>query len=178
VLNGILSVGVCTLGGEAFYGKCHLYTHQKVEPAALKINGFVKDDIVWKANHEKDSAHEMVRRLVEWAENLPSAHRPDPLGYFVGQNVRWDYEMVRCPWENVFRDGPSSRAFPFSHRTLDLHSLTCAAFLKEGRAIPATGIGSKETQEYLKLPDEPKPHNALTSAEYHRDMFVKLIAKL
>ena len=182
-LNGILSVGAVTLDGKEFYGECRKYAQQQIEPAALKVNGFAKEEIIDK-DMEKDSAHEMVRKLVEWAKGvLPPApvadpgKLPPPIGYIVGQNPRFDYDMLQSPWYWKFtKEGGGP--FPLAHRQIDLHSLACVAFLKEGREIPSTGIGSKEIPDYLGLSPEPVPHRALEGAKYHRAMFLALLSKL
>lgn len=183
VMNGVVSVGACTIGGAEWYGECRMYSHQIIQPAALKVNGFSKDDIAYNPADDKPSAHEMVRQLVEWARKtltptLISTDGSAPIGYMVGQNARFDYEMLKSPWDNVLKEGPRGAPFPFAHRTIDLHALTCAAFIRERRAIPAGGIFSGDTQAYLGMPEEPKPHNALAGAKYHRDMLLALLSKL
>ena len=176
-VNGILSVGACALDGGEYYGECHLYSHQKAEKAALKINGLKEEDIIYKAGHDLDSPHEMVRKFVEWSRKC--LRKEAPIGYIIGKNPRWDYEMLKAPWDNVFaKDGPNPEPFPFSHRVIDLTSIAALAYLKDGREIPAGGISSGELQKYLKMDNEPSPHNALTGAKYNREMLLKLLEKI
>lgn len=178
--NGILSVGAVTADGKhEYYGECHLYTFQRIEKAALKVNGFTEEQC---RDMTKDSAHEMVRLFVEWARsvmppNPPSSLKWQPLACIAGKNPRFDLDMLKTPWNAVFaKDGPKPEPFPFSHRVVDLTSMAALAYLKEGRSLPLGGISSGELQEYLDMDEEPCPHNGLTGAKYNREMMLRLLA--
>lgn len=178
-VNGILSVGAATLDGKEFYAECHLYTFQKAEKAALKINGFTEEDC--KDIDGRDSAHEMVRKFIEWYRSILSPERAklNPLGYIVGKNAKFDYDMMASPWTAVFaKDGPSPEPFPLSHRVIDLTSLAAFIYIKQGIPIPIAGIDSGTLQKYLEMPEEAHPHQALEGARYHREMLLRLINKL
>jgi hypothetical protein len=181
-VNGILSVGCVTADGKhEYYGECHIYTFQKIEKAALKVNGFTEAQC---KDSDKDSPHEMVRKWVEWLRsilppNLTSSDLHPPLGYIIGKNPSFDLRMLQTPWDAVFaKDGPKPEPFPISYRTLDLTTLAAAIYLKAGKVIPAGGIGSSTLQEYVGLREEPKPHNGLTGAKYCREQALRLVAKL
>jgi hypothetical protein len=168
-LNGILSIGATTIDCKEYYGECHLYSFQKAERKALEINGFTE---VKARDMEKDSAHEMVRLFIEWC-------RSNNVYYIIGKNSRWDYEMIKYPWDKVFaKDGPKPEPFPLSHRVIDLTSLAAMAYIKDGIMVSEKGINSSELQKYLGIPDEPKPHDGLTGARYNRNMLLKLIEKI
>jgi hypothetical protein len=175
-LNGVLSVGAVTIGGAEHYAECHQYSHQKTTPAALKVNGFKAEDVKYSATHEKPSAHAMVLDLVTWARTvLPPPPAGEPfIGYIVGKNPRFDYEMLRLPWSNVYERDP----FPLSYRTIDISTIAAMLYLKDGKAIPPGGVSSGVLQEYVGLPPEPTPHNALTGAKYARDQFLALMDRL
>jgi hypothetical protein len=178
--NGILSVGCVTIDGAEYYGECHSYSFQKIEKAALKVNGFTLEQC---RDMEKDSPHECVRLFVEWVRRtLPpdTSAAPNPfLGYIVGKNPRFDHEMLKSPWDAVFaKDGPQPKPFPLSYRTIDISTIVAILWLKEGKSIPAAGLSSAVLQEYVGLPPEPSPHNALVGARYARDQFLALLEKL
>lgn len=181
-LNGLLSVGAVSADGRhEHYGECHVYSFQRVEKAALKVNGFTMEQC---RDTEKDSAHECVRKLVEWARgilppNPAPADRNPPIGYLSGKNPAFDLSMLASPWNAVFaKDGPKPEPFPFSHRVMDLTSIATFCYLKEGRTIPPGGISSGELQAYLGMDTEPSPHNALTGARYARNQMLALLSKL
>ena len=49
--------------------------------------------------------------------------------------------------------------------------------LMNGLDIPANGYSSSQIQEFLGLEEEPKPHNALTGAQYNVMAIKKIIEK-
>ena len=67
----------------------------------------------------------------------------------------------------------------FGYRTVDLHSLGFAHYIKRGRIPPIkdrrTAISLDKILGYVGMPEEPKPHNALTGAKMEAEAFSRLI---
>lgn len=154
VKNSILSIGAVHIDtGDEIYIECRNYDDRIIDDFALKVNGFTLEQATHKS---KPLPHVAYSTLVFWTlkytkkpmligENLPS---------FDVQFLRDAQRLSVSPWI-------------FGHRHIDLHSLS---FGKFGRSVKMD-----ETLKLLGLPEEPRPHNALTGARVTRDAFKKIM---
>ena len=66
-----------------------------------------------------------------------------------------------------------------SHRTIDLHSLAYASYLKRGLNLPVKDermdLNADRIFNYVGLPAEPRPHRALVGAKMEAEAFSRLI---
>jgi DNA polymerase III epsilon subunit-like protein len=68
--------------------------------------------------------------------------------------------------------------WPMAHRTIDLHTVCYFDMIKKGVEPPTlhghSSLNSDSIYRYLGMPDEPKPHNALTGAKMEAEAFSRL----
>lgn len=148
--------------GRSFYDECSIYPYTAaVDPVAMEINGM---DI---ANHQpgvKQTAHALYRNFCDWANgfSLPTATNNILAGHNIGH-----FDILFL--EELHQRHYTPEKFPFSYRTVDLHSL---AFLVFGRSMKHSDICVA-----LGLPPEPKPHNALSGAQSEANALRRIIER-
>lgn len=155
--NSLLSIGAVNyVTGDEFYGECYSPVSKLINPAALKINGFTWEQAT---DPSKDSPIELVQKFFDWSVQF----HPKPV--MMGHNVgHFDILFL----EEIYSESLLSTPFPFSYRTIDLHSLAFGKF-KES-------LTHERICELLGLPKEPSPHNALSGARSERAAFQALLS--
>jgi hypothetical protein len=156
----MLSLGaVDYLTGDTFYGECRLTEGREIEPIALQINGFTEKQA---RDPQKQSDMDLFLRFVMWTQTLSSK----VLG---GHNVG-HFDIIFL--EEIYSRIPHTflPKFPFSYRTVDLHSI---AYAKFGESLTHSQICEK-----LGLTPEPKPHNALEGAKSERAALEVLLSSI
>ncbi len=129
--------------GEEFYIECHVPDGKEIDQIALGVNGFTLAQL---KDFSKPSPYQAWHEFVIWAKG-----RDNVLG---GHNVgSFDLKFL----EQIHRECGNGMKFPFSFRTVDLHSIAYAKF-KE--SLTHAQICIK-----LGLTPEPKPHNGLEGAK-------------
>lgn len=145
-----------------FYDECGVWEGAHITDEALAINGFSREEVT---NGSKKPEAELVKAFVAWATD-----RPEHLT-LIAQNPSFDHDFVRAACK---RAGIS---FPFSKRTIDTHTLTWLHMTLNGVAAP-TGkqslINLDFALRYCGIPEEPRPHNALTGALSHAEVFSRI----
>jgi DNA polymerase III epsilon subunit-like protein len=163
--NSMLSIGAVDLDEpeNQFYDECRAWDGAELHPDALAVNGFSQ---VEARSLEKKSEAEVVAAFVAWATDRPKDRT------LAAQNVSFDYEFVRAACERAGID------FPFAKRTIDVHTLAWAHMVGQGKAPPIekhhSALSSKAIQEHCGIPEEPKPHNALTGAVWHAEAIARM----
>lgn len=140
--------------GEEFYGECSIFQHSEVDPIALNINGMNIED------HQPGKKINPIRLyldFVDWSEQFQDT-------ILAGHNVGHLDILFLEHYNRLHHAGE----FPFSYRTVDLHSVAFMAFRES--------LKHSDICKRLGLPPEPKPHNALAGARSERDAF-KLLLK-
>lgn len=140
--------------GKEFYGECSIFQHSEVDPIALNINGMNIED------HQPGKKMNPIRLyldFVDWAEDYSNILAGHNVGHF-------DILFL----EHYNRISGQAMEFPFSFRTVDLHSV---AFMVFRESLKHSDICKR-----LGLPPEPTPHHALYGARSERDAF-KLLLK-
>ena len=161
--NGMLSIGAVDLdSNQEFYLECQLTEGREVEPIALEINGFTLENI----RHEnKLTDTEALLTFCRWTERF----KDKMLG---GHNIgHLDILFLEEIWSRIdsgFLGGIKPK-FPFSYRTVDLHSISYAEF--------GESLTHPQICEALGLTPEPKPHNALEGAKSEAAAFRLLLGK-
>jgi DNA polymerase-3 subunit epsilon len=129
------------------------------------VTGFTREEL--GEGSGKQSEADLVRNFIAWAADRPNTHT------FVGQNPRFDSDFIA---------GACKRAgieFPFAHRTLDTHTLCWQHMNARGLTPPTensrSAINLDFILEYCGMPGEPRPHNALTGALSHAEVFMRLV---
>ncbi len=161
----ILAIGAVDLDepDNQFYDECRIWEGAHVTDEALAINGFTRADIEDSA---RKTEAELVRDFVVWATDRPQNRT------LAAQNVSFDLEFVQAACE---RAGIAS---PFAKRTLDVHTLTWLHMIERSIEPPLknnhSAINLDVALNYVGLPTEPRPHNALTGALCHAEVIARI----
>lgn len=163
--HSILSIGALDLRepDNQFYDECRAWDGAKIEDEALAVNGFSREEATESA---KKSEAELITAFVAWACDRPRVRT------LAAQNVSFDYDFVKAACERAGID------FPFPKRTIDVHTLAWSHMLFHG-TVPPEGnhrslIDSKAVLAYCGLPEEPRPHNAMTGALWHAEVIARM----
>lgn len=147
-----------------FYGECKIFDGAAISDHALMINGFRRAQLF---DSNKLSDIDLINNFIKWSEKCIDRT-------LAGMNVQFDYSFLRDTCKSHSVD------FPFPYRLIDLHSLAYCNLLRDKTSIPLSDNGgSKLTTDdifhLVRLPSEPKPHNALTGAQMECEAFYRLI---
>lgn len=165
--HSILSLGALdfTNPTNQFYDECRAWDGAHILDEALLVNGFTREEATDPA---KKTEGELIKAFVAWAGDLRD-------WTFAGQNPSFDRDFVMAACHRAHID------FPFAHRTLDTHSLAYMHMLKRGVPPPfdvlhhRSALNLDAILEYTGIPEEPKPHNALTGAISHAEVIARLL---
>lgn len=164
--HSIVSIGAIDFSNPLnnFYQENKIWFGAEVDTIALQINGFTEEQIT---DLNKKTLKENITDFIEWSKSIGDVT-------LAGENVaRFDAMFLK---DSADRYGIE---FSFGIRSVDLHALSYANHLEKGIEIPLnknrTNISSDTTFIYVGLPEEPKPHNALTGAKMEAEAFSRLI---
>jgi DNA polymerase III epsilon subunit-like protein len=163
--NSILSIGALDLDHpeNQFYDECRVWDGAEIRPEALEVNGFSEEEA---HDTEKKTEAELIAAFVSWATDKPQDRT------LAAQNVSFDHDFVR---HACMRAGIE---FPFAKRTIDVHTLAWLHMTLSGKTPLLekhhSALSSGAIQTYCGIPDEPKPHNALTGALWHAEVISRL----
>jgi DNA polymerase-3 subunit epsilon len=161
----ILSVGALDLDEPTnqFYEECRIWDGAHIEDDALAVNGFTRDEA---SDPRKKSESELVKTFIAWATDRPKEQT------LAGQNPSFDRDFIQAA---CHRAGVE---FPFAHRTIDTHTLAWLHMTERGVTPPETNKHSALNLDaaliYVGVPEEPKPHNALTGAYAHAEVISRI----
>lgn len=153
----IVSIGAVDYNSDAeFYQECHIYEDSEVHEKALEINGFSLEQL---KDYRKNPPHETYYDFVQWALSISPVNEKILLA---GHNIgHFDILFL----ENLSTFFPDK--FPFSYRTIDSHTL---GYYKFNESLSLDNLLLK-----LGLPEEPRPHNALTGAQVCKSAIKKIL---
>ncbi len=166
--HSVVSVGAIDLDNPTrqLYEECRVWDGAHINDEALEVNGFTKAQITDPA---KQSEAELVHKFAAWAE--PVADRT-----LAGQNVSFDRDILQAAAKRA-----GHTEWPFAHRTIDSHSLCWMHMVKQGLTPPVdvekkrSSLNLDAILNYCGIPEEPKPHNALTGAKCHAEVIARLL---
>jgi DNA polymerase III epsilon subunit-like protein len=164
--HSIVSIGALHLENPTnqFYDECRVWDGAHIDPKALEINGFTKEELL---DPNKKSEAEIVKAFIAWATDIEGDRT------LAGQNVSFDRDFVRLGAERAGID------YPFAFRTIDSHSLGQMHMIKAGITPPVanhrSALDLDAILNYCGIPDEPMPHNALTGAMSHAEVISRLL---
>lgn len=148
------------------YEECRAWEGAHIEPEALEVNGFTKEQVT---DPRKQSEGELVHKFIAFAEGMADIT-------IAGQNVFTDQYFLQAA---AVRAGHT--AWPFAHRILDIHSICWTHMIKRGVVPPIdpvkkhTALNLTAVLGYCGIPEEPKPHNALTGAKCNAEVISRLL---
>jgi len=163
--DSMLSIGALDFDNpqNQFYGECHIWDGAHINSDSMKVNGFTDEQA---KDSSKQSDVELVRKFIEWTK---SCHEHT----FAGQNPSFDRDFIRSSALRGRLD------WPFAYRTIDQHSLCYMHMIKRGITPPIlknrTDLNSDKIMEYIGIPDEPHPHNALNGAKVAGEAISRLL---
>jgi DNA polymerase-3 subunit epsilon len=159
--NSIVSIGAIYFFNpeKTFYEECRIFDGAEINKDALNVNGFSIEEIT---SQKKPPHFRVLNDFLEWSENFNER-------VLAGHNVHFDYNFLKNQLEMY------NLRFPFSYRVIDLHSIFCSRIMKGRGEIPNWGFSLDEILNYVGLPSEPKPHNALNGAKFLAEALSRII---
>ena len=146
-----------------FYDECGAWEGAHLSDEALAIHGFTREELT---NGTRKSEAELIKAFVAWATDRPQNRT------LIAQNVSFDHDFVLQACKRAGLE------FPFAKRTIDIHTLVWLHM--EVKSVPQP-VGNHHSLisldfalRYCGIPEEPKPHNALTGALCHAEVFSRI----
>ncbi len=166
--HSIVSVGALDIENpkNRFYEECRIWDGAHIMDEAMAVNGFTKEQVT---DPKKQSEADLTHLFLRWSEQVPDRT-------LAAQNVSFDRDFLKAA---ASRAGHTS--WPFSYRTLDIHSLTYMHMLDRGVQPPFDKVKRHSALDldqallYCGIPSEPMPHNALTGALSHAEVISRLL---
>lgn len=166
--HSIVSVGAVDLSDPSrqLYEECRVWDGAHINDEALEVNGFTREQLT---DPSKQSEADLVHKFAAFAE--PMADRT-----LAGQNVSFDRDILQAAAKRA-----GHTEWPFAHRTIDSHSLAWMHMIKRGLTPPLdvekkrSALNLDAILLYCGIPEEPKPHNALTGAKSHAEVISRLL---
>jgi len=165
--NSMVSLGAIDFDNpnNQFYDECRVWDGAHIDPEALEVCGFSEEEVT---DPQKKTEAEVVKAFLSWAQDKRD-------WTIVGQNPSFDRDYVRHACMRAGID------FPLAYRTLDTHSLCYLHMVHHGVTPPfdkekhRTALNLDAVLNYVGIPEEPQPHNALTGAMCHGEVASRLL---
>jgi DNA polymerase III epsilon subunit-like protein len=163
--HSILSLGALDFDNleNEIYLECQAWEGAHLDPDALAVCGFSEEEAT---DDTKQTEAQLIGQFMTWADGIEDQT-------FAGQNVSFDRDYVRAACERAGYN------YPFAHRTIDTHTLAYMHFVTHGKEVPVdkrhSALNITAILDYLGMPPEPEPHNALTGAYVHAEMISRLL---
>jgi len=165
--HSIVSVGALDFDSpeNTFYDECRIWEGAHIMDEALDVNGFTKEEV---QDTNKKSEAELVRAFLAWAMDIDDRT-------LVGQNVSFDRDFIKTAAERAGEN------YTLPYRTIDTHTLAYMHMVKRGITPPfdkekhRTALNLDAILNYVGIPEEPTPHNALTGALSHAEVAARLL---
>lgn len=166
--HSIVSVGALDLSNPTnrFYEECRIWDGAHIMDEALAVCGFTREQIT---DPNRQSESNLIHAFLRYAESLDERT-------LAAQNVSFDRDFLKAAAE---RAGHTD--WPFSYRTIDIHSVAYMHMLKRGMRPPTDPVKKHSALDldqvlvYCGIPMEPTPHNALTGALSHAEVISRLL---
>ncbi len=164
----IVSVGALDLAHplQQFYEECRIWDGAHIESGATAVHGMSDESIT---DVKKQSEEDLVHAFIAFASGIDDTT-------FGGQNISFDRDFLKAAAK---RAGHTN--WPFAHRTIDTHTLAWMHMIKRGVTPPVDAVKKHSALNldlvlnYCGIPEEPKPHNALTGAKCHAEVISRLL---
>jgi DNA polymerase III epsilon subunit-like protein len=163
--HSILSLGAIDLSDPSrqFYEECRIWEGAHFMQEAMAIHGFSEAEAT---DPIKKTEGELVAAFLAWAWETED-HT------LAGQNVSFDRDFLAAAAHRAHLD------WDMAHRTIDVHTLAWMHMEKRGLVVPIANHRSTINLDaillYCGIPEEPKPHNALTGAMCHAEVISRLL---
>jgi len=163
--HSIVSIGAVDFNNpkRTFYRECRPWKDAILDENALRTNGFSKEDLF---DLRKKSLKDVMTDFLEWVS------KSDEIT-FAGHNFGFDLSFIKATIEMY------NLSFHVQSRFVDVHAACYLDHLKKGIKLPLrnkrTDITLDKALEYVGLPPEPMPHNALTGAKSAAEAFSRIL---
>lgn len=145
------------------YLECRIWDGAHISDEALAVCGYTREEVVDK---NKMTEGELIRNFLGWMSGIEDRT-------LAGQNVSFDRDFLRAA---ALRE---HLEWPFAHRTIDTHTLAYMHMTLKGLSVPHekhhSALNLDAVLNYVGIPDEPEPHNALTGALSHAEVISRLL---
>lgn len=166
--HSIVGIGALDIANPSnrFYEECRIWDGAHIMDDSLAIIGLTKEQLT---DGKKQSEADLVHAFLHWSEKLPERT-------LAAQNVSFDRDFLRAAAERA-----GHTEWPFSYRTIDVHSLAYMHMIKRGLQPPVdpvkrhSALDLDQVLVYCGIPMEPVPHNALTGALSHAEVISRLL---
>jgi len=165
--NSLLSIGAVDFDNpkRTFYGECRAFDGAEFDPEGLAVCGFSEKDC---KDPNKQSQTELMSAFLKWIKEGSGDE------ILAGQNAFFDRDILNTSFKRSHID------FTFHFRIMELHSLAFSDLLKRHIDPPlkeggVSALSLDKILNYVGLPSEPKPHNALTGAKVEAEAFSRII---
>ncbi|HEY5383249.1 MAG TPA: 3'-5' exonuclease [Candidatus Paceibacterota bacterium] len=164
----IISVGAIDLDNPSrqLYEECRIWDGAHEEPGASEVHGLSHEQMT---DPNKQSEADLIHKFIAFSEGIIDRT-------LAGQNVSFDRDFLKYAAQ---RAGHTD--WPFAHRTIDTHTLCYMHMIKRGVTPPfdsekhRSALNLDAVLNYCGIPEEPKPHNALTGAKSHAEVISRLL---
>jgi len=165
--HSIVSIGALDFDNPAntFYEECRIWDGAHIMDEALEVCGFTKEEVT---DPSKKSEAEVVRAFLAWGMDIDNRT-------LVGQNISFDRDFIKAAAERAGEN------YTLPYRTIDTHTLAYMHMVKRGLTPPfdkekhRTALNLDAVLNYVGIPEEPTPHNALTGAFSHAEVTSRLL---
>lgn len=148
-----------------FTMECRVWDGAHINEESIEYAGFTHEEVTDK---NKPTEGEMIRNFLGWAESIKERT-------LVGQNVAFDRLFLQYAAEREHFEFGSL----FGHKVVDTHTLGYMHMIKRGLTPPErnghSSLNLDALLNYVGIPEEPKPHVALTGALSHAEVASRLL---
>lgn len=165
--HSIVSIGALDLDNpeNQFYDECRIWDGAHIMDGALAVNGFTEAEIT---DPVKKTEAEVIKAFMAWTESVTDRT-------LAGQNVSFDRDFTKAACE---RAGIN---YDLAYRTIDTHTLCWMHIVKRDLIPPVdpkhhrSALNLDAVLNYVGIPAEPTPHNALTGAMCHAECISRIL---
>ncbi|MCH7529801.1 3'-5' exonuclease [Patescibacteria group bacterium] len=163
--HSIVSIGALDFDNpeNKFYEECKIWDGAHIMDEALLVNGFTEEEI---KDPNKKTEGQITDTFLQWAMALPE----HTIG---GQNPSFDRDFIKAAAEREHLN------WQLAYRTIDTHTLAHMHMVKRGITPPVankrSALNLDAVLNYVGIPKEPEPHNALTGALCHAEIIARLL---
>jgi DNA polymerase III epsilon subunit-like protein len=164
--HSIVSIGALDFANPSnrFYQECRIWDGAHIMDESLAVCGFTREQIT---DPSKPTEGEAVHAFLRWIEDIQERT-------LAGQNVSFDRDFLKSASERVGHTN-----WPFAFRTIDTHTLCFMHMIQRGLQPPVqhrrSALNLDAVLNYVGIPGEPTPHNALTGALSHAEVISRLL---
>lgn len=166
-VHSMLSVGALELENPTnqFYDECRIWDGAHIMDEAIEVCGFTKEEATDK---NKKTEAEVIQAFMAWSEDIPDRT-------LAGQNVSFDRDFLKAAC------GRAKIDWDLAYRTIDTHTLCWMHMVKRGIPPSIDLVKRRSAMDldfvlnYVGIPAEPTPHNAMTGAKSHAEVLSRLL---